>query len=51
MAEREKAWNFALLKKENERLRVDKRIQRWLRKGDLNFNPLTDKSMEIWALN
>ena len=43
--EREKPWNLAFVKKENERLRVDKKKERWLGKGDTNFNPLTNKSM------
>ena len=45
MEMREKARNFALLKKENDILRVYKRIETWLGKGDTNFNPLANKTM------
>ena len=42
-----KSLKFAFLKKENERLRVNKRIERQLGKGYTNFNPLANKSMQI----
>ena len=36
---------FAFLKEEIRRLRVDKKVERWLAKGSTNLNQSTSKSI------